>query len=279
MEEIVEEAAILAGRGVSEFNVIAQDLSAYGTDIYGRQALAELTERLAQLDGVRRIRLHYAYPSDFPMDVLDVMARYPNVCNYIDIALQHIANPVLKNMRRHIDAKATRELLAEMRRRVPGLHIRTTLMVGFPGEGDAEFDELMDFVREQRFERMGAFAYCEEDDTYAAKTYADSIPDDVKQSRLDRLMALQESISLEIQQAKEGSTLEVVIDSYDEDYFIGRTEWDSPEVDPVVLIPRTEGASLRPGQYVHVTIDEALPFELIGQIANSPENHTANIQK
>lgn len=279
MEEIVEEAAILAGRGVSEFNVIAQDLSAYGTDIYGRQALAELTERLAQLDGVRRIRLHYAYPSDFPMDVLDVMARYPNVCNYIDIALQHIANPVLKNMRRHIDAKATRELLAEMRRRVPGLHIRTTLMVGFPGEGDAEFDELMDFVREQRFERMGAFAYCEEDDTYAAKTYADSIPDDVKQSRLDRLMALQESISLEIQQAKEGSTLEVVIDSYDEDYFIGRTEWDSPEVDPVVLIPRTEGASLRPGQYVHVTIDEALPFELIGQIANSPDNHTANIQK
>ena len=279
MEEIVEEAAILAGRGVSEFNVIAQDLSAYGTDIYGRQALAELTERLAQLDGVRRIRLHYAYPSDFPMDVLDVMARYPNVCNYIDIALQHIANPVLKNMRRHIDAKATRELLAEMRRRVPGLHIRTTLMVGFPGEGDAEFDELMDFVREQRFERMGAFAYCEEDDTYAAKTYADSIPDDVKQSRLDRLMALQESISLEIQQAKEGSTLEVVIDSYDEDYFIGRTEWDSPEVDPVVLIPRTEGASLRPGQYVHVTIDEALPFELIGQIVNSPENHTANIQK
>ena len=260
-------------------NAIAQEHSAYGTDIYGRQALAELTERLAQLDGVRRIRLHYAYPSDFPMEVLDVMARYPNVCNYIDIALQHIANPVLKNMRRHIDAKATRELLAEMRRRVPGLHIRTTLMVGFPGEGDAEFDELMDFVREQRFERMGAFAYCEEDDTYAAKTYADSIPDDVKQSRLDRLMALQESISLEIQQAKEGSTLEVVIDSYDEDYFIGRTEWDSPEVDPVVLIPRTEGASLRPGQYVHVTIDEALPFELIGQIANSPENHTANIQK
>lgn len=279
MEEIVEEAAMLAGRGVSEFNVIAQDLSAYGTDIYGRQALAELTERLAQLDGVRRIRLHYAYPSDFPMDVLDVMARYPNVCNYIDIALQHIANPVLKNMRRHIDAKATRELLAEMRRRVPGLHIRTTLMVGFPGEGDAEFDELMDFVREQRFERMGAFAYCEEDDTYAAKTYADSIPDDVKQSRLDRLMALQESISLEIQQAKEGSTLEVVIDSHDEDYFIGRTEWDSPEVDPVVLIPRTEGASLRPGQYVHVTIDEALPFELIGHIADSPENPTANIQR
>lgn len=279
MEEIVEEAAILAGRGVSEFNVIAQDLSAYGTDIYGRQALAELTERLAQLDGVRRIRLHYAYPSDFPMDVLDVMARYPNVCNYIDIALQHIANPVLKNMRRHIDAKATRELLAEMRRRVPGLHIRTTLMVGFPGEGDAEFDELMDFVREQRFERMGAFAYCEEDDTYAAKTYADSIPDDVKQSRLDRLMALQESISLEIQQAKEGSTLEVVIDSHDEDYFIGRTEWDSPEVDPVVLIPRIEGASLRPGKYVHVMIDEALPFELIGHIADSPENSTANIQK
>ena len=267
IDEITDEAKMLVSRGVSELNVIAQDLSAYGTDLYGRHALAELTERLAQIDGVRRIRLHYAYPSDFPMDVLDVMARYPNVCNYIDIALQHISDPVLKNMRRHIDAKSTRELLAEMRRRVPGLHIRTTLMVGFPGEGETEFDELMDFVREQRFERMGAFAYCEEDDTYAAKTYEDTIPDDVKQSRLDRLMALQESISEEIQQSKVGTTVEVVIDSHDDEYYIGRTEWDSPEVDPNVLIPRTHGLTLRPGQYVKVHIDEALPFELIGHVA------------
>lgn len=267
IDEITAEAKMLVSRGVSELNVIAQDLSAYGTDLYGRHALAELTERLAQIDGVRRIRLHYAYPSDFPMDVLDVMARYPNVCNYIDIALQHISDPVLKNMRRHIDAKSTRELLAEMRRRVPGLHIRTTLMVGFPGEGETEFDELMDFVREQRFERMGAFAYCEEDDTYAAKTYEDTIPDDVKQSRLDRLMALQESISEEIQQSKVGTTVEVVIDSHDDEYYIGRTEWDSPEVDPNVLIPRTHGLTLRPGQYVKVHIDEALPFELIGHVA------------
>lgn len=267
IDEITAEAKMLVSRGVSELNVIAQDLSAYGTDLYGRHALAELTERLAQIDGVRRIRLHYAYPSDFPMDVLDVMARYPNVCNYIDIALQHISDPVLNNMRRHIDAKSTRELLAEMRRRVPGLHIRTTLMVGFPGEGETEFDELMDFVREQRFERMGAFAYCEEDDTYAAKTYEDTIPDDVKQSRLDRLMALQESISEEIQQSKVGTTVEVVIDSHDDEYYIGRTEWDSPEVDPNVLIPRTRGLVLRPGQYVKVHIDEALPFELIGHVA------------
>lgn len=267
IDEITAEAKMLVSRGVSELNVIAQDLSAYGTDIYGRHALAELTERLAQIDGVRRIRLHYAYPSDFPMDVLDVMARNPNVCNYIDIALQHISDPVLNNMRRHIDAKSTRELLAEMRRRVPGLHIRTTLMVGFPGEGEAEFDELMDFVREQRFERMGAFAYCEEDDTYAAKTYEDTIPDDVKQSRLDRLMALQESISEEIQQSKVGTTVEVVIDSHDDEYYIGRTEWDSPEVDPNVLIPRTRELTLRPGQYVKVHIDEALPFELIGHVA------------
>lgn len=266
IDDIVEEAKMLVTRGVSEINVIAQDLSAYGTDIYGRHALAELTERLAQTEGVRRIRLHYAYPSDFPMEVLDVMARYPNVCNYIDIALQHIADPVLKNMCRHIDAKATRELLAEMRRRVPGLHIRTTLMVGFPGEGEAEFDELMDFVREQRFERMGAFAYCEEEDTYAAKTFEDSIPDDVKQSRLDRLMALQESISQEIQQSKVGTTVEVVIDGKDGEYYVGRTEWDSPEVDPNVLIPQSDSVSLRRGEYVKVHIDEALPFELIGHI-------------
>ena len=194
---------------------------------------------------------------------LDVMARRPNVCRYLDIALQHISDPVLSNMRRHIDAKATRELLAEIRRRVPGIHIRTTLMVGFPGEGEKEFEELMDFVAEQRFERMGAFAYCEEEDTFAARNLDDSVPLEVKQERLDRLMSLQEQISLEIQEEKVGKTLRVVIDREEPDYYVGRTEFDSPEVDPEVLVEKTR--SLARGEYVDVTISSALPFELIAK--------------
>ncbi len=197
------------------------------------------------------------------MDILDVMARRPNVCKYLDIALQHISDPVLDNMRRHISSAETRALLAEIRRRVPGIHIRTTLMVGFPGEGDKEFDELMAFVEEQRFERMGAFAYCEEEDTYAARHLDDSIPDTVKQSRLDQLMALQEKISLEIQESKVGSTMRVVVDREEPDYYIGRTEYDSPEVDPEVLIEKQR--KLKRGEYLDVEITSALPFELIGR--------------
>ncbi len=263
MEEIEAEVGTLAAKGVREFNIIAQDLSSYGLDLYGGHRLAQLVDRLADIHGVERIRLHYAYPADFPMDILDVMARRDNVCKYLDIALQHISDHVLTNMRRHISADETRRLLAEIRRRVPGIHIRTTLMVGFPGEEEADFEELMDFVREQRFERRGAFAYCEEEGTFAANNLPDLIPEDVKQERLSRLMALQEEISLEIQQEKKGKEMDVIIDSEEEDYYVGRTEFDSPEVDPEVLVKKTR--DLNTGDIVKVRITETLPFELIGE--------------
>ena len=263
MEEIEAEVGTLAAKGVREFNIIAQDLSSYGLDLYGGHRLAQLVDRLADIHGVERIRLHYAYPADFPMDILDVMARRDNVCKYLDIALQHISDRVLTNMRRHISADETRRLLAEIRRRVPGIHIRTTLMVGFPGENESDFEELMDFVREQRFERMGAFAYCEEEGTFAANNLPDLIPEDVKQERLSRLMALQEEISLEIQQEKKGKEMDVIIDSEEEDYYVGRTEFDSPEVDPEVLVKKTR--DLNSGDIVKVRITETLPFELIGE--------------
>lgn len=263
MEEIEAEVGTLAAKGVRKFNIIAQDLSSYGLDLYGGHRLAQLVDRLADIHGVERIRLHYAYPADFPMDILDVMARRDNVCKYLDIALQHISDHVLTNMRRHISADETRRLLAEIRRRVPGIHIRTTLMVGFPGEEEADFEELMDFVREQRFERMGAFAYCEEEGTFAANNLPDLIPEDVKQERLSRLMALQEEISLEIQQEKKGKEMDVIIDSEEEDYYVGRTEFDSPEVDPEVLVKKTR--DLNTGDIVKVRITETLPFELIGE--------------
>jgi ribosomal protein S12 methylthiotransferase len=262
IEEILDEVTSLVARGVSEFNILAQDLSYYGHDIYGKSALAELIDRMAGLQGVHRIRLHYAYPADFPYDVLPVMARHKNVCKYLDIALQHISDKVLDNMRRHINGEETRQLLARIRKEVPGIHIRTTLMVGFPGEGEAEFEELKDFVREQRFERMGAFAYCEEEDTYAAGHFEDSIPEDVKQERLDEIMAIQEEIALESNRSKVGKTLEVVIDSENDEYYVGRTEFDSPEVDPEVLITKTK--KLKIGEYYNVEITSAETFELFG---------------
>ena len=261
IEEIVDEVRTLADRGVKEFNVIAQDLSSYGMDLYGEKRLAELVERMAEVAGVEWIRLHYAYPADFPYDVLQVMRENSKVCKYLDIALQHISDNVLTNMRRHIDGRHTRELINRIRREVPGIHLRTTLMVGFPGEGDEEFAELLDFIKEAKFERMGAFAYCEEDDTYAAKTFADTIAPEVKQDRLERLMALQEEISLECQEKKVGATLRVVIDREDDDYYVGRSEFDSPEVDPEVLIKKTN--SLTVGHFYDVKVTEALPFELI----------------
>lgn len=263
--EILDEVKMLVDRGVREFNVIAQDLSSYGLDIDGRMHLPELVDHIADIQGVDWIRLHYAYPAQFPMEIMDVMASRDNVCNYLDIALQHGSDRVLANMRRHITADETRELIAEMRRRVPELHLRTTLMTGFPGEGEKEFEELMQFTRDMRFERMGAFAYCEEDDTYAARNYKDSIPERVKQERLDALMDLQEGISLELQQQKVGKTLRTIIDREDADYYVGRTEWDSPEVDPEVLVRKT--AQLRPGEFYDVKIEEAMPFELIGRVA------------
>lgn len=263
VEEILDEVRMLVGRGVKEFNVIAQDLTSYGKDLYGVPSIARLVDAIADVEGVEWIRLHYAYPNEFPMDLLDVMASRPNVCRYLDIALQHISDKVLSNMRRHITGAETRSLLAEIRERVPGIHLRTTLMVGFPGEGEKEFEELMDFVREQRFERMGAFAYCEEEDTYAARHFNDSIPDEVKQSRLARLMELQEEISAGIQNTKVGSVQQVIIDREEPDYYVGRTQYDSPEVDPEVLVEKS--GSLRPGQFCDVEITSSAPFELIGR--------------
>ncbi len=264
IEEIEDEVRMLVGRGVKEFNVIAQDLSGYGQDLYGVQKLPELVDRLSRIEGVKWIRLHYAYPAQFPMEVMDVMANRPNVCAYLDIALQHISDKVLLNMRRHITADETRALLAEMRRRVPGLHIRTTLMTGFPGETEEDFEELLRFVEEQRFERMGAFAYCEEEGTYGAENYDDSIPEDVKQNRLDRLMDLQERITMELQQQKIGHRLEVVIDREEEEFYVGRTQWDSPEVDPEVLVKKDR--TLMIGGFYEVEVKEALPFELIAVV-------------
>ena len=263
-EEIIEEVKMLVSRGVKEFNVIAQDLSNYGRDLYGELRIASLVDKIADVPGVEWIRLHYAYPADFPLDLLDVINRRDNVCKYLDIALQHISDNVLENMRRHINGAQTRELLAEIRRRVPGIHIRTTLMVGFPGEGEKEFEELMEFARKQRFERMGAFAYCEEEDTFGAKNFPDTLSEDVKQQRLDRLMALQEEISLSHQEQKVGSVQRVIIDREEPDYYVGRTQYDSPEVDPEVLVEKTKPLTV--GEFYNVEIKQALPFELIGEV-------------
>ncbi len=262
MPQLLDEVQRLAANGVKEFNVIAQDLSSYGMDLEGRMMLPELIERMADIDGVEWIRLHYAYPTQFPYDILPVMASRDNVCSYLDIALQHISDTVLTNMRRHITRQETLDLLARLRREVPGIHIRTTLMVGFPGEGEQEFNELMDFVRKARFERMGAFAYSEENGTWAAKNLSDDIPQEVKQDRLQQLMALQEQISLDIQEQKVGQTLRVIVDREEEEYYVGRTQWDSPEVDPEVLINKDKPLTI--GQFTQVHIEQALPFELIG---------------
>lgn len=264
IEEILEEVRMLVGKGVKEFNVIAQDLSFYGLDIYKRLALPELIDRMAEIDGVKWIRLHYAYPSEFPYEILDVMARHSNVCNYLDIALQHINNDVLKNMRRHITKEETLALIRTIRGKVPGIHIRTTLMVGFPGETEDAFNELKEFVREAKFERMGAFAYCEEDDTYAAKNFSDSIPQEVKESRLEEIMTIQEDVALESNQSKIGKTMTVVIDREEPDYFVGRTEFDSPEVDPEVLIDKDDRLTV--GNFYDVEITDALPFELMARL-------------
>ncbi len=261
VEEILEEVRSLVAEGVREFNVIAQDLSSYGLDLYGRSALAELVDAMAQIPGVEWIRLHYAYPASFPMDLLPVMARHQNVCKYIDIALQHASDKVLTNMRRHITRRETEELLARMRAEVPELKIRTTLMVGFPGEGEEEFEELLDFVRSQRFERMGAFAYSEEEGTWGARHLTDDIPDEVKQERLDRLMALQQEIAEERAAEMVGSVVRVLVERREGDLLVGRTQWDSPEVDPEIYV---RGSNASPGDFIDVRVTAAAPFELEG---------------
>lgn len=265
IDDIIAEVEYLVAQGVREFQVIAQELTYYGIDLYKKRMIAPLIDRMAQVKGVKWIRLHYAYPHQFPMELLDVMRRHRNVCRYLDIALQHISTNVLTNMRRHVDKEQTYELITRLREAVPGIHLRTTLMVGFPGEGDQEFEELKEFVRWARFERMGAFAYSEEDGTYAARHFKDEIPDDVKQKRLSQLMAIQQDISAEVQAAKVGQTLKVIIDRKEGEYYVGRTEFDSPEVDPEVLIPVSAGR-LRRGCFYLVTITDADDFDLYGKV-------------
>lgn len=262
VEDIADEVRHLAAQGTREFNIIAQDLSSYGTDLPGRKSrLAELLDTLAEIPGVEMIRLHYAYPADFPYDILPVMARHPNICRYLDIALQHIDDGVLSNMRRHIDGKQTRELLDRIRREVPGIAIRTTLMVGFPGEDDDAFARLLDFVKEQRFERMGAFAYCEEDDTWAARNLHDDIPQDIKEQRLSALMAVQQDIAFETAQNMVGKTMRVIIDRQEDDgAFVGRTEFDSPEVDCCVYLPAEPVLTI--GKIYDARITDTVAFDL-----------------
>lgn len=251
IEEILEETKELVSRGVKEFNVIAQDLSSYGVDLYGAHKLAELIDRMAEIDGVEWIRLHYAYPSDFPFDILEVMAKHDNVCKYIDIALQHASDKVLTNMRRHITRQQTEDLIAEMRRKVPEIKIRTTLMVGFPGEGETEFEELLDFVRTQKFDRMGAFAYSEEDDTWAAKNLDDSIPEKEKQRRLDLLMEIQTDIYEEKNAAMLGKEVLLLVDEIEGETRICRSQWDSPEVDMNYYV---KGSNAQPGEFLKARI-------------------------
>ncbi len=265
MDEILDEVRALVAEGVKEFQVIAQELTYYGVDIDGKHHITELISRMADIPGVEWIRLHYAYPNQFPMDLLDVMREKPNVCNYLDIALQHISDHMLDRMHRHVSKQETIDLLKTIRERVPGICIRTTLMVGFPGETDEDFSELMEFVREARFDRMGAFAYSEEEGTFSAKHYEDDVPEDVKQQRLDELMDLQQEISAQVQAEKVGRTMKVIIDRKEGEYYVGRTEYCSPEVDPEVLIPVAEG-ELKIGEFYQVNIKNSDDFDLYGSV-------------
>lgn len=264
MEEIVAEVEYLVGQGVKEFQIIAQELTYYGLDLYHRRAIAELVERISDVKGVKWIRLHYAYPHAFPFELLKVMRERKNVCRYLDIALQHISTKVLTNMRRHVTKEDTYQLIQRLREEVPGIHLRTTLMVGFPGEGEVEFEELKEFVRWARFDRMGAFAYSEEDGTYAKRHFKDEVPEEVKQQRLSQIMRIQQRIAAELNEQKVGQTLRVIIDRKEGDYYVGRTEFDSPEVDPEVLIPMAQ-AKLRIGAFYNVRITGAEEFDLYGE--------------
>lgn len=266
MDEIVEEVRLLVGKGVTEIQLIAQDLTYYGVDIYKKQSIAELVERISDVEGVKWIRLHYGYPTHFPMDLLRVMRERDNVCKYLDIALQHVSTRVLKNMRRNISKEETVELLQAIRREVPGIYLRTTLMVGFPGETDEEFNELVQFAKEMRFERMGAFAYSEEEGTYAAEHFEDDIDEETKQARLGLLMRVQQRIAEEVSAASVGQTMQVIIDREEGEYYIGRTQYDSPEVDPEVLIRKADN-NVEIGQYYMVEITGADEFDLYGKVA------------
>lgn len=264
MEDIEAEVRLLVHQGVKEFQVIAQDLTYYGMDLYKRYALPELIERISDIPGVEWIRLHYGYPSHFPYDLLRVMRERDNVCKYMDIALQHISDNMLTKMRRNITKQETCDLLERMRKEVPGIHIRTTLMVGHPGETEEDFEELVEFVKKVRFDRMGAFAYSHEEGTYSHKQYTDDISQDVKQDRLDSIMRIQERISAEVNAAKVGKIFRVILDREEEDFYVGRTEFDSPEVDPEILIYKEN--ELIPGQFYTVQVEDSQAFDLYGKV-------------
>lgn len=267
MEEILDEVNLLVSHGVSEFQLIAQDLSYYGKDRYKSLKLPELVEKISMVPGVKWLRLHYTYPYDFPFDLLRVMRERPNVCSYLDMALQHISDNMLVKMRRKINKVDTYSLIERIRREVPGIHLRTTLLVGHPGETEEDFSELCDFVREMRFERMGAFTYSEEEGTYAARHYHDNVPEEVKKARLDEIMFLQQGISEEINSAKVGETFKVIVDREEQEFFVGRTEFDSPEVDPEVFIKKDKGVI--PGHFYKVKILSAGPYDLSGCIVKN----------
>lgn len=264
IETIENEVRLLVAQGVKEFQVIAQDLTYYGLDLYKRYALPELIERISDISGVEWIRLHYAYPAKFPYDLLRVMRERDNVCKYLDIALQHISNDMLKQMRRNITKEETYALLDRIREEVPGIHLRTTLMVGHPGETEQDFEELVAFVKKARFERMGAFTYSEEEGTYSAQHYADDISAEVKQDRLDYLMQVQEQISAQVNEAKIGQTVQVIIDREEDDFYIGRTQFDSPEVDPEILITKDQPLTI--GCFYPVLIEQVQAFDLYGKV-------------
>ena len=263
LEEIKAEVRHLAASGVKELQLIAQDLTYYGLDLYGKAKLPELLESISDIEGVEWIRLHYAYPANFPTDLLRVMSERDNICNYLDIALQHISDRMLKIMRRNITKRQTIELIERFRRELPNIHLRTTMLVGHPGESETDFEELLDFVREARFERLGAFPYSNEEDTHSYKNYFDDIPSAVKQERMNHLMELQEEISLSVNQSKVGKIFKVIIDREDPDYYIGRTEFDSPEVDGEVLIEKELPLSV--GRFYNIKIESAYPFDLLGR--------------
>ena len=260
----MQEVRTLVAEGVKEFQIIAQELTYYGVDIDGKQHIADLIRKMLDIEGVEWIRLHYAYPNKFPKELLTVMNERKNVCKYLDIALQHISDNMLSRMHRNVTKSETMDLISEIRKGVPGIYLRTTLMVGFPGETENDFQELMDFVRWARFERMGAFAYSEEEGTYSALHYKDDVPSDIKQRRLDALMALQQDISAEMEAGKIGCSVRVIVDRKEQDYYIGRSEFSSPEVDPEILIKSDE--NLKIGSFYNVRITDSSEFDLYGEI-------------
>jgi ribosomal protein S12 methylthiotransferase len=264
IESLITEARYLAKKGVKEILLIAQELSYYGIDIYGKSRLAELVNLISEIEGIEWIRLHYLYPTKFPFEILPVMRENPKVCKYVDMPLQHIANPVLKNMMRHVTREETEALIKRIKEEVPGVVLRTTMLVGFPGETDADYEELKEFIEEMKFERLGVFPFSNEDGTYAHKHFKDDVPDEEKQERADEIMEIQQYISAELNREKIGKTMKVIIDKKEGEFYVGRTEFDSPEVDGEVLI--TSAKELKNGDFVNVKITGSEDYDLYGEV-------------